>query len=149
MTGEVTRVGVAEVATIAVREAGKPGTVTFAEGKVGSNLADSRAPHHVPLSAAEHEPLISSFGCPQATPLTHDLILLRDDVVDLPGRIEEELELTPVLREVLCPVYRLESVWQEVVNYIRGESWQQVTNLPGVAPIEVAKDDSCVLLSDR
>jgi hypothetical protein len=140
--------GVAEVATIAVREASESGTVAVAEGEVGSNLIDSSVPQYVPLGAAKHMPLIGSFGCPQATPLANNFIVLRDDVVNLPGRIEQDLELAPVLGQVLCPVDRFESIWQEVVNYVGIKGWEQVGEFSRIAPIEVAEDDFCVLFDD-
>ena len=41
---------------------------------------------------------------------------LSNDVVNLPSGIEEDFELSPVLRQVLSALDRFELLWQEVVN---------------------------------
>ena len=86
-----------KIATDSIGKIGQLGIGPITVAEVRSNLGNSAIAHRLPLAPSHHEAQDSAFGGPQAAPLADDFVALSDDVVNLPGRIKTNPELTPVL----------------------------------------------------
>lgn len=104
---------------------------------MGSYLSNTTFMQYVPFAASHHQTQPRSLGCPETAPFAWNFTVLGDDVVNVPGGIEDMLELSPVLRQVLGASNWLEFFRQEVVNDIRIKNAEELLDVAGIAAAEL------------